>query len=837
MEMAERDILEELNPQQREAVVNIDGASLIVAGAGSGKTRVLTTRIAYMLDGGVPPFRIMALTFTKRAAEEMKERIAAMAGKRRARWIWMGTFHSVFIRFLKEYADRLGYPHSFTIYDQSDSRSAIRQCIRDLSLDEKVYKPSLVQNRISLAKNNLVTAARYRSDSDLQEADRSSRIPRVCDIYDLYQKRCKESGAMDFDDILLNTNILFRDHPDALEEIAARFSYILVDEYQDTNYSQYIILRRLADPHGNMHGNICVVGDDAQSIYGFRGARIENILRFQKDYPKCRVFKLEQNYRSTRTIVSAANSVIERNSNRLRKDCFSEGATGEKVRLINAFTELEEAYMTASDIVNLVFRDKARYSDFAILYRTNAQSRTFEEALRKKNLPYRIFGGNSFFDRAEVKDMLAYFKLSVNPRDDEALKRVINVPLRGIGATSMQHLMEAASRHGCSLFEAISLPGEELLACGLKGAALEKMRTFASLIAALNSLAASGDAFEVASSAGSSSGYLDFMRQDTSPEGRAKLENVEELFNSVKTYVEEEAEMRRTLAEDGDAPVDLRVSMGDYLDNIYLLSDAERSEAADADGQADEGDDGTPNKISLMTIHASKGKEFPYVFVVGMEENLFPSERGMASQQEIEEERRLFYVALTRAKRRVALTWAQNRMQWGNPTSNPVSRFVREIDSRYLDGDIPEERAVNPFAAAASGPRSQQGYAPSRQQGRAASPYASGQRSGSGGFASGPRYGSAGSVSGQGRTSAPRLPGSGQASGQTSGRAAAPREGFQPDPIASFRAGQRIEHDRFGFGLIESISGEGADMRAQVLFDDSGLKTLLLKFAKMRVAE
>ncbi|MCR5709066.1 MAG: UvrD-helicase domain-containing protein, partial [Bacteroidales bacterium] len=486
MNNSQTDLFEGLNSAQKDAVMCTEGPSLIVAGAGSGKTRVLTCRLAHILEGDCRPWEVMALTFTKKAAEEMKGRVASLVGERKARWIQMGTFHSIFIRFLREFSESLGYPGHFTIYDQTDSRSIIKQCVRELELDEKNYKPAIVQAIISKAKNNLITVAGYRADPELSEQDRAARRPCVADIYELYQKKCKAAGAMDFDDILLQMNILLKKFPEACESIASRFRYILVDEYQDTNHAQYLILKRLAAPHRN----ICVVGDDSQSIYAFRGARIENILRFKQDYPEAREFRLEQNYRSTQTIVGAANSLIAHNERRLPKKCFSKGDPGEKIAVIKAYTESEEAQLIASSIIERIYSAKASYDSFAILYRTNAQSRALEEALRKRNLPYRIYGGHAFYERAEIKDCLAYFKLAVNPRDDESFRRVVNIPARGIGDTSLERLAAAASEAGCPLSDAPLLEDARLHAAGLKDAAIKRLRDFTVMIQAFSEKAA-----------------------------------------------------------------------------------------------------------------------------------------------------------------------------------------------------------------------------------------------------------------------------------------------------------------------------------------------------------
>lgn len=797
----EKDIFEGLNTAQAEAVRCTEGPSLIVAGAGSGKTRVLTCRIANILRLGANPSEVLALTFTKKAAGEMKERIAAMVGESKARWIWMGTFHSVFTRFLREYAELLGYPKQFTIYDQSDSKSAIKQCIKELELDEKIYKPNSVQNRISMMKNHLITVTAYRNTPELIEEDKERRMGRLCDIYSRYSQKCKQSGAMDFDDLLLNTNILLKDFPEAREAIVRRFKYVLVDEYQDTNRAQYIILRRLADSHHN----ISVVGDDAQSIYGFRGAQIENILRFKKDYPEAKEFRLEQNYRSTQNIVGAANSLIEKNERRIKKECFSKAGQGEKVGLIKAFTEQEEAYLIASSIIERIYADKASYRDFAILYRTNAQSRALEESLRRKNLPYKIFGGHAFFERAEIRDMLAYFKLITNPRDDEALRRVINQPQRGIGETSMARLTEAARTSGTPLLETVFLPAEKLYATGLKDSTITKMREFGKIIEFLAEKSDTSDAYTLALEVGNQSGLLSHFKGDSSPEGQARFENIEELFNSIKNYVDEETELRRETSDLGEDEFDTTVTLSDYLENVSLLSEVEKEELQDGDEDAD-------NKIALMTVHSSKGLEFPYVYIAGMEENLFPSENMSGSLNEIEEERRLFYVALTRAMKCVTISYAKNRMRWGRQESNAVSRFVREIDNRYMS-DTPESDS-SPFSLHGKTEfrtdRNSGGYrqrADKTQQNRAV------QHSDSR-----PQH--------QSTTPQPtfsRTP------------AKAPDPNFKPDPVSELRTGQRIEHDRFGFGKIISFDGEGANMKAVVEFDDGGRKTLLLKFAKLRI--
>ena len=806
MEKGTSAILDGLNSEQKSAVSCVDGPVLIVAGAGSGKTRVLTSRIAYILEQGCDPSSVLALTFTKKAATEMKERIALMVGERKARRLYMGTFHSVFIKFLKEFAESLGYPKTFTIYDTGDSVSAIKTCLKELQLDEKVYKPKDVLGRISMAKNNLVTPAAYRRNANAIQNDASAKKPRIVDIYDLYAYKCKQAGVMDFDDILLNMNILLRDNPAALESIAGRFRYIMVDEYQDTNFAQYLILKKLSETHKNL----CVVGDDSQSIYAFRGAKIENILNFKKDYPQHHIFRLEQNYRSTQVIVNAANSVIAKNSARIPKECYSRGEEGEKIRLIQAYTEQEEAVLVASSIVSRIQSDKAEYQDFAILYRTNAQSRALEEALRKRNLPYMIYSGNSFFERAEVKDVMAYFKLAVNVNDDESFKRVVNKPTRGIGDTSMTALTAAATEHKTSLFKAAF--ADDLEKFGLKAPAVKKIREFCEMMDKLAVRAHKDDAYAVASAIAMESGIFMLYKSDNSIEGQARAANVEELLNGVKTYVEEKQnEIFEEMQAEGQVADGVEIAASDlpavllidYLENVSLLS------AVDVD------EEDSMNKISMMTVHSSKGLEYPYVYVVGMEENIFPSGGFLSGESEIEEERRLFYVAMTRAKKNLQLSFAQTRMRHGKHESNSPSRFIKEIDREYIQNPLSlEVEAPEPEAFAKSWGRP----APSR-------------------------FGNT-----YGRSSQPvteRRPAPVRQVSQPSGmprpvsrpRPVAPRVAdadFVPTPILQLRAGQRIEHNRFGYGEILEISGQAADLKAKIRFDDHGEKILILKYAKIR---
>ena len=766
-------ILEGLNREQRSAVECTEGPSLIVAGAGSGKTRVLTSRVAYILARGTAPGRVLTLTFTKKAAGEMKERIALMVGEERARRVVAGTFHSVFVRFLRRYAEELGYPPAFTIYDTSDSQSALKTCIKELGLDDKVYKPKEMLSRISGAKNALVLPGEYRNRPELTEADARARKPRTADVYELYQRKCKQAGVMDFDDILVNMNILLRDFPEACAEIAGRFSYIMVDEYQDTNFAQYVIIRKLAAAHHN----ICVVGDDSQSIYAFRGAKIENILNFRKDYPECRIFRLERNYRSTRNIVGAANSLISHNEGRIPKECYSEGEAGERIRLINADSDITEAVLVSSAILERMRTDGARYCDFAILYRTNAQSRSFEEALRRRNLPYQIYSGNSFFDRMEVKDLMSWFKLAVNPSDDEAFRRAVGKPARGIGDTTLAALSEEARNRQLSLFRTVA--AEDL---SLKGAALQKLRNFCALVDGLAAAMPSTPAYELAKRIADASGLYAFYQLDKSVEGQSRLANVDELLNSVAAFEEEQT-------EEADGPA--LVTLSDYLENVSLLSNVDVAE----DGEDDR------NRIALMTVHSAKGLEFPYVFVVGMEENLFPGGGTLMSPAELEEERRLFYVAITRAQKAVVLTRADSRLRNGKHEYNRPSRFLREIDPQYFENP-PERRPVAAASGGVSFPRP---------------------------AASRPFFGhGAASAPSPARPGAPLRP---------AAPAAKPDiidPDFVPVPMTELYEGERVEHNRFGAGKILSITGAYPEQKARINFDVYGEKLLILKYAKLR---
>jgi len=795
------EILKDLNPEQKNAVECLGGPMLIVAGAGSGKTRVLTTRIAYLIQQGVPPERILALTFTKKAAGEMKERIGRMVGERQARRIQMGTFHSVFIRFLREFAGSIGFPSSFTIYDTTDSVSAVKNCIRQLALDEKVYKPKEVYSRISKAKNDLVTPTPYTNGANgYREEDRIHKKPEIYRIYAAYCQFCRQAGVMDFDDILLYMNVLLKTDPVALESISGRFSHILVDEYQDTNMAQYLILKKLAAGHQN----ICVVGDDSQSIYGFRGAQIQNILNFRKDFPSARLFRLERNYRSTQMIVNAANTLIAKNEGRIPKNCVSMGEAGEKIRLVRSFTEQEEALQVASAILTRMRTDQAEYSDFAVLYRTNSQSRALEEQLRRRNIPYFVYSGHSFFERAEVKDVMAYMKLAVNPNDDEAFRRAVNKPARGIGDTSLAALAKAAQEGGVSLFRAAYRPDLEQF--GLRGAAVNKIRAFCDMMGKACEQARSADAYDAAMTLASESGIYLFFKADDSVEGQARFQNVQELLNSVKAYVEEvQGDYVNGLVEDGavqdasavpasELPV---VLLGDFLENISLLSSTDVAE------------DETNNKVALMTVHSAKGLEFPYVFVAGMEENIFPSSGWMLTEADLEEERRLFYVAITRAMKAVTLSYAETRMRNGKHESNSPSRFLREIAPQYLQNPLRREDYES---------------TPDREESR---PFR---------FGSGDRWQNKPPVSGGG--SRTTLSSGGRPVIPSPVRAAVKPPvidpDFVPEPMSSFRVGDRIEHNRFGAGKVLEITGQIPELKARISFDRYGEKILLLKYAKIR---
>ena len=658
----ESQILQGLNPAQRAAVENYDVASLIIAGAGSGKTRVLTSRIAYMIEQGVAPYNILALTFTNKAAEQMRSRIAQMLPDSRSRYIRMGTFHSVFSRILRENADRIGYPESFTIYEPSDCKNLLKTIFRELNLSDDRYKPNAIASRISYAKNSLVTPGAYLANSVYAAEDRQAQIPEFGNIYNIYCQRCKRNGAMDFDDLLLQTNILLRDCPDVLARYQELFKYILVDEYQDTNYAQYVIIRRLSQ----LHSKVCVVGDDAQSIYSFRGAKIENILSFQKDFPDAKVFKLEQNYRSTRTIVEAANSVIVRNSKRMDKHCFSAGDVGEKIRILKAYTDREEAEMVVSDL-----RDKVRaagdaWSEAVILYRTNNQSAVLEDNLRRRGIPYRIYKGSSFYDHKEIKDMLAYIRLVINPRDDEAFRRIVNYPARGIGDTTVQRIAQLAAERGVSMWEAVDALVAEPVTDPVQRTIARKVAEFVAMIRALSFARNDKGLYDFGMEIASRSGIIAAYRTENTPEATSALDNIEELLNSMQLFKEQrDAEIRG-----GERTAEEEATVEEWLQNVMLMTDMDKDDPEDS------------NKVTLMTVHSAKGLEYKYVYIVGMEENLFPSQRASESADGMEEERRLCFVAMTRAQKALYLSEAEGRNLDGSPRY--PSRFLLDIDDSLL---------------------------------------------------------------------------------------------------------------------------------------------------------
>ena len=822
----ESPILQGLNPAQRAAVEAYDSASLIIAGAGSGKTRVLTSRIAYMIEQKVDPKNILALTFTNKAAEQMRERIRQMVPGRKSRELFMGTFHSIFARILRTDAERIGFPANFTIYDASDARNLIKTIVKELNLADDKYKPNTIASRISQAKNALVTPGAYLANSAHATEDRRAQIPEFGNIYNLYCQRCKHNGAMDFDDLLLQTNILLRDCPDVLEYYQKQFKYILVDEYQDTNYAQYIIVRRLSQHHGK----VCVVGDDAQSIYSFRGAKIENILSFQRDYPEAKVFKLEQNYRSTRTIVEAANSVIVHNSRRMEKRCFSEGDEGEKIRVLKAYTDREEAELVVQDLRDKVRATGDAWNEAAILYRTNNQSQALEESLRRRGIPYRIYKGASFYDRKEIKDMLAYIRLVVNPRDDEAFRRIVNYPARGIGDTTVLRIAQLAAERGVSMWEAVDALVAEPVSDPVQRTIVRKVAEFVALIRSLSLERAQKGLYDFGMEVASRSGILALFRRENSPEATSALDNIEELLNSMQLFKEQRDAEIRGGEELGEATVE------EWLQSVTLTTDMDKKE--------DAGDD---DKVTLMTVHSAKGLEFKYVYIVGMEENLFPSQRAAESPEGFEEERRLFYVALTRAKCSAVLSYAEMRFKWGNMEFSRPSCFLREIDPRYLDGAVGAGQTPVREEAAAGGRtaleelRRRFDVRYQQRAGGSGKPSFGGAKSSFGGrggaYSGGSRPESgAPSFGGQGGTdSAFRRPALQRPvvpeNLRRLGGGAAPAAGNAA--ASGYAVGERVEHPKFGCGEIVRIETLAADHKLVVVFEEYGEKTLLAKFAKL----
>ncbi len=779
------DILSQLNESQREAAACTEGPVMIIAGAGSGKTRTLTYRIAHLINLGTDPFNILALTFTNKAAAEMKERIMKLVGSE-ARNIWMGTFHSVFARILRSEAEKLGYIRTFTIYDNDDSKSAIKQIVKNLNLDPKTYSPGYVMGRISMAKSNLLSPEDYANNPEIQQADKDAHKPMIAEIYKLYNHRLRNAMAMDFDDLLFNMNILLRDFPDVLLKYQKRFQYIMVDEYQDTNYSQYLIVKKLAA----RLQNICVVGDDAQSIYAFRGANIQNIFNFRRDYPNLHLFKLEQNYRSTKVIVNAANSVIAKNVEQIDKEIWTDNAQGNRITLLRAVDEKDEGRLIANSINEAHIGEDLDYKSFAVLYRTNVQSRALEEALRRENIPYRIYQGLSFYGRKEIKDVLAYLRLVVNNYDEESLLRVINYPARGIGQTSLDRVRVAAADNDIAVWTVLeNLPSFGL---GITSGTIQKIGEFVMMIKRFSSMLATMNAYDLAKQIIYNSGIITLLRNDDDPDNPNRIENIEELLNGVKEFCEKEAQF----AENGTDEEQQTESAGSirtldqFLQQVLLLTSEDKDEDKDAD------------KVSLMTIHAAKGLEFPYVYVAGLEENLFPSFMSISSRQELEEERRLFYVAVTRAERQLTLSYAMTRYQYGNSSCQEMSRFVEEIDPKYIE--MPQRKSQFPKPGVL--PKAFQGvkgvkWSPEAERDFQRKPAPEPQK---------PR----------------RLqPKSSLPQGPTAPNSAA--------EINAIQVGMRVRHAKFGEGKVLTIEGSGNDRKATIFFDQVGQKTMMLVYAKL----
>lgn len=767
--------LDQLNESQLQAVTYSEGPSLVIAGAGSGKTRVLTYKIAYLLHQGFPPQSILALTFTNKAAREMKERIASIVGEQQARRLWMGTFHSIFSRILRSEASYLGYPSAFTIYDSADSKSLLKSIMKEMQLDDKAYRIGTVQSRISNAKNSLITVKAYEQSKELIEADQHSKMPLIAEIYKRYQARCKQAGAMDFDDLLLQTNILFRDFPEVLEKYRRFFRYILVDEYQDTNFAQHLIVQRLSE----IHQRICVVGDDAQSIYSFRGANIDNILQFKNVYPGCKIFKLERNYRSTQSIVNAANSLIHKNKEQIHKTVYSENSVGEKIRVISSYSDYEEGYVVAGKIAEMrMAGTHYTYSDFAILYRTNAQSRILEEALRKRNIPYKIYGGLSFYQRKEIKDIISYFRVIVNPHDEEALKRIINYPTRGIGETTVNKLIAAASDNEVSLWTVLQDPAAYKLP--VNSGTANKLNAFREL---LESFMLKNDQLsveELAAVVVKETGIVGSLFQDRSVEGISKQENLQELIKGISEF----AELK--LEEGAES-----VKLADFLSEVSLLTDQDNDKNENA------------NKVTMMTVHAAKGLEFKNVIVVGLEEDLFPSLMAKDSLRAIEEERRLFYVAITRAEENCLLTYAKSRFRNGQSSICSPSRFLKDIDAEFLD--IPSVASAEDTFQSKRAEYQSAALSSFRNQTNAEDVFSS-------------------PVTAAAQQRVSHLTKINDAA-SSSGNVSALNNSLQP--------GCRVRHERFGEGEILQIEGTDANQKATVLFDNFGQKQLLLKFAKL----
>ena len=762
------DYLKGLNPSQRDAVEKTEGPVMIVAGAGSGKTRVITYRVAHLIQKGVDPFHILVLTFTNKAAKEMRNRITSVVGAE-AKNIWMGTFHSVFAKILRVEAHKIGYPNNFTIYDTDDSKSLIKTILKEMSLDDKLYHHNYVYGRISMAKNNLISVQEYQQNEQIQADDFASGRAFIGKIYETYANRCFKAGAMDFDDLLFKTNVLLKEHADVLYKYQNKFKYLMVDEYQDTNFSQYLIVKKLAA----IRENLCVVGDDAQSIYAFRGANIQNILNFQKDYPDVKVYKLEQNYRSTQNIVNVANSIISNNKNQLDKSVFSENEEGEKIKVTRSFSDNEEGKLVAESISEERANNNLNWVDFAILYRTNAQSRSMEEALRKLNVPYKIYGGLSFYQRKEIKDLIAYFRLTFNPNDEEAFKRIINYPARGIGKTTIDKLILAANQEDKTLFE-ISCDAAKYL----DQRAATSVGNFAIAIQSFEVVAKNSSAYDAALHIAQHSGLLKDLYDDKSVEGLSRYENMQELLNGIKEFSEREDIEDRSLAF--------------FMQDVALLTNDDKDKGDNVD------------TVSLMSIHASKGLEFPQVFVVGLEENLFPSQMALNSRADLEEERRLFYVAVTRAEKKLHLSYATSRFRFGTLVNCEPSRFLDEIDPKYLELGFAKKSA---------------GGHPSFGDERSLWQSKTSKNEQQGDFFSKPKPASTSPI----KTTS------------LLAKAHVPSDGFAPSDTSKLAVGQEVEHERFGFGKVLTLEGNKPDIKATIFFKEIGQKQLLLKFAKLRI--
>jgi len=774
MEDPEKAYIDTLNEAQRAPVLHKEGPLIVIAGAGSGKTRVLTYRIAHLMASGVDSFSILALTFTNKAAREMKARIGELVGEGEAKNLWMGTFHSVFARILRQEADKLGFPSNFTIYDTQDSDRLISSIIKEMGLDKDIYKYKQVRSRISAFKNSLITVKAYFNDSDLQESDTMSRRPQMGAIYKEYVERCFKAGAMDFDDLLLRTNELLNRYPEVLAKYQERFRYILVDEYQDTNHSQYLIVRALSD----RYQNICVVGDDAQSIYAFRGANINNILNFQKDYDAVALYRLEQNYRSTKTIVNAANSIISHNKIKIDKVVWTSNTEGESIQLNRLATDAEEGRHVAASIFDFKMQEQRKNADFAILYRTNAQSRAMEDALRKRDIPYRIYGGLSFYQRKEIKDILAYLRILVNPKDEESLKRIINYPPRGVGQTTLDKLVVASKQHSLPLFETILKAKELQLA--FNAGTLLKLNEFATLIQRFQIENENLNAFEITDLVTKKIGLVQELKKDATPEGIARIENIEELLNGIRDFTEGQEEL-----------ADATGSLSEFLEDVALATDLDKD------------DDPNSDRVALMTIHLAKGLEFPYVFIVGLEEDLFPSAMSLNTRTELEEERRLFYVALTRSEERAFLSYTLSRYRWGKLIDAEPSRFIEEIDPQYLHKVLPKD---------------DYSFKPLLNTSIFDEPVKSKQWNKD--FKKAPKE----------KLITTPTPSQLKKLRKIEPLSTSP----SPDDLV-LSVGMEVEHARFGKGVVQAIEGQGADKKAAIAFKGFGVKNLLLRFAKLKV--